>query len=86
MAGTQAMPRNGAVDSIAQTDLRRFLDDQMHTLPPEQREAVELAYFEGLSQRQIAATTGTPLGTVKTRLHLGLSKLAQRIRPLGNKI
>jgi RNA polymerase sigma-70 factor (ECF subfamily) len=71
---------------VAQSDLRRFLGRQMENLPPVQREAVELAYFRGLSQREIAATTNTPLGTVKTRLQLGLRKLTQCIRPLRNKI
>jgi RNA polymerase sigma-70 factor (ECF subfamily) len=51
-----------------------------------QREAVELAYFSGLSQREIAAMTNTPLGTVKTRLQLGLRKLTQGVRPLRHKI
>jgi RNA polymerase sigma-70 factor (ECF subfamily) len=71
---------------VTQTDLRRFLGQQMQTLPRVQREAVELAYFSGLSQREIAATTRTPLGTVKTRLQLGLRKLTQCVRPLRNKI
>ncbi|AKF81765.1 RNA polymerase sigma factor [Myxococcus fulvus 124B02] len=48
----------------------------MRTLPPEQREVVELAYFEGLSQREISERTGHPLGTVKTRARLALEKLA----------
>jgi RNA polymerase sigma-70 factor (ECF subfamily) len=71
---------------IAQSDLREFLGRQMKSLPPVQREAVELAYFRGMSQREIAATTNTPLGTVKTRLQLGLRKLTQCIRPLRSKI
>lgn len=48
----------------------------MSELPPEQRQVVELAYFEGLSQREIAERTGDPLGTVKTRARLALEKLA----------
>jgi RNA polymerase sigma-70 factor (ECF subfamily) len=67
-------------------DLRRFLGLQLRSLPPMQREAVELAYFSGMSQREIAATTRTPLGTVKTRLQLGLRKLTQSVRPLRQKI
>jgi RNA polymerase sigma-70 factor (ECF subfamily) len=71
---------------VSQSDLRRFLGRQMETLPRVQREAVELAYFNGMSQREIAATTRTPLGTVKTRLQLGLRKLTQCVRPLRHKI
>jgi RNA polymerase sigma-70 factor (ECF subfamily) len=72
--------------TLSGLDLRRFLEEQMQALPQVQREAVELAYFRGLSQREIAATTGTPLGTVKTRLQLGLRKLTQGVRPLRHKI
>jgi RNA polymerase sigma factor (sigma-70 family) len=77
---------SATASEVTQTDLRRFLGQQMQTLPRVQREAVELAYFSGLSQREIAATTRTPLGTVKTRLQLGLRKLTQCVRPLRNKI
>lgn len=79
--------RTGKTDAeVTQSDLRTFLGKQLQTLPPVQREAVELAYFSGLSQREIAATTNTPLGTVKTRLQLGLRKLTQCVRPLRSKI
>ncbi|PZR74463.1 MAG: RNA polymerase subunit sigma-24 [Chthoniobacterales bacterium] len=77
---------NGTASEVTLTDLRSFLGRQMQTLPRVQREAVELAYFSGLSQREIAATTRTPLGTVKTRLQLGLRKLTQCVRPLRHKI
>ncbi len=50
-------------------------------LPEDQRRALELAYFDGLSQQEIAERTKTPLGTVKTRVRLGLMKLRERIRP-----
>jgi RNA polymerase sigma-70 factor (ECF subfamily) len=68
------------------SDLRQFLKTRMRTLPKFQREAIELAFFKGLSHREISAATGTPLGTVKTRLELGLQKLTQAIRPLRHKI
>jgi len=45
-------------------------------LPAPQRETIELAYFDGLSQSEIAAKTGTPLGTVKMRVKLAIDKLA----------
>lgn len=53
----------------------------MADLPEDQRHALELAYFEGLTQQEIAERTKSPLGTVKTRVRLGLMKLRERIRP-----
>lgn len=50
-------------------------------LPADQRRALELAYFDGLTHQEISEKTGTPLGTVKTRVRLGLMKLRDRIRP-----
>lgn len=45
------------------------------TLPPTQREALVLAYWGGYSQREIASLTGTPIGTVKSRMHAGMREL-----------
>jgi RNA polymerase sigma-70 factor (ECF subfamily) len=67
-------------------DLRRFLKECMRVLPRLQREALELAFFKGLSHREIAAATNAPLGTVKTRLELGLQKLTHALRPLRHKV
>ena len=53
----------------------------MAELPDDQRSAIELAYFQGLTHQEIAARTGLPLGTVKGRLRLGLRKLAATLAP-----
>ena len=49
-------------------------------LPPEQRTALSLAFWSGLSQSEIAERTGTPLGTVKSRVRLGMNKLRERLQ------
>lgn len=67
-------------------DLSQFLKRCMRGLPRLQREALELAFFKGLSHREIAAATQAPLGTVKTRLELGLQKLTHSLRPLRHKV
>lgn len=73
-------------DDLIRSDLRRFLDRQLSGLPAYQREVIELSYFEGRSHREISHLTKTPLGTVKTRLELGLRKLTNCVRPLRRKI
>jgi RNA polymerase sigma-70 factor (ECF subfamily) len=56
--------------------------DALATLPPEQREAIELAYFGGLTHQEIAERTGAPLGTIKGRMRLGLHKLRSNLGDL----
>jgi RNA polymerase sigma-70 factor (ECF subfamily) len=67
-------------NDVAQSEMRAYLGRALAVLPPAQREAIEAAYFKGMSQREIAAHTGIPLGTIKTRLELGLKKLAEGLQ------
>ncbi|MEY2544936.1 MAG: polymerase sigma-70 factor, subfamily [Verrucomicrobiota bacterium] len=71
---------------VSRVDMHSFLEKQLRRLPAQQRQAIRLSFFKGLSHREIAQVTRTPLGTVKTRLELGLQKLTQHMRPLRQKI
>ncbi len=57
----------------------------MTRLPPAQRRVIELAYFGGLTQVEIAQATGDPLGTVKTRVRLGMQKLRESLEEFINE-
>lgn len=59
------------------------LRSALGVLPDDQREIVHLAYFEGLTQREIAARLEMPIGTVKTRVRLALAKLRNPLRALA---
>ena len=65
-----------------ETDRRSELASALGALPPEQRAAVEMAYFEGLTHGEIAERTCQPLGTVKTRIRLAMEKLRQGLGSL----
>ena len=54
----------------------------LRRLSPEQREVIEIAYFRGLSQSEIAEKLEIPVGTVKTRMRTGMLKLREFLRPL----
>jgi RNA polymerase sigma-70 factor, ECF subfamily len=62
--------------SAEQTDLRQYLEQVIHRLPPTQQDVIECTFFQGMSQRQIASARHLPLGTVKTRIELGLRRMA----------
>ena len=56
-------------------DERRAVRKALEVLPQEQKLAIQLAYFGGLTQQEIANQLGQPLGTVKTRIRLGMQKM-----------
>ena len=62
-------------ESAAVREQRRNVQAALAHLPPEQREALELAYYGGLSQSELAERLGVPLGTVKSRMFAALAKL-----------
>ena len=63
-------------EDLAQAERNGHLQRALATLPEAQRNAIKLAYLKEMTQREIAAHTGIPLGTIKTRLELGLKKMA----------
>jgi RNA polymerase sigma-70 factor (ECF subfamily) len=83
--GTREFVANDAnVEQITERAWRRQqLRRALTTIPNEQRVCLELAYFEGLTQREIASHVETSLGTVKTRMRLGLEKLERILRAAG---
>ena len=70
---------------VEATDQQAQLASALADLPPEQRIALELAYFEGLSHGEIAERTSQPLGTVKTRIRLAMQKLRQGLDSLRER-
>jgi RNA polymerase sigma-70 factor, ECF subfamily len=75
----QADPAPGP-DEAAASDFEAFrVHAAVDTLPERERTVIELAYFEGLSQSEVADRLDIPLGTVKTRTRSGLARLADRL-------
>jgi RNA polymerase sigma-70 factor (ECF subfamily) len=65
-------------DMAGEADRRRFAEKvrgALGAMPSSQRSALEMAYFEGMTHTEIAARTGEPLGTIKTRIRAGLMAL-----------
>ena len=67
------------------SEQRRMVRAALDALPPEQREVIELAYYSGMSQSEIAEKLDQPLGTVKTRTRLGMMKLRESLSSVMEK-
>ncbi|MGH7661702.1 MAG: sigma-70 family RNA polymerase sigma factor, partial [Vulcanimicrobiaceae bacterium] len=74
-AGLQPSVEFDVPDHIEAARVRSSLN----TLPDDQRRALELAYFAGMTHREIAAALNEPLGTIKSRLALALRRLAREL-------
>lgn len=69
-------------DQAVTRERARHARQLLVSIPPEQRQVIELAYFKGLTQTEIAVKIGIPLGTVKGRKRLGLTKMYQQLTTL----
>jgi RNA polymerase sigma-70 factor (ECF subfamily) len=73
-------------DRVETHDLSKLLHRVIQDLPEAQQEVIDLAFFKGMSQREIAAKRQISLGTVKTRLNLAQRKLHNYLSPIYDKI
>lgn len=81
-----AWVHNKTEEEITFSDTRVIVRRVINSLPLPQQQAIELAFFRGMSQREIAFNTNTPLGTVKTRLELGLKKIYDGLKELKDEL
>ena len=83
-----AREENEAVSDAAsdafRSEQRGLVNNALNQLPDEQKRPLMLAYFDGLTQSEIAARVGAPLGTVKTRMRTGMMKLRQVLAGKGD--
>ena len=75
-----------AASDAFRSEQRAVVNNALAQLPDEQKRLLLLAYFEGLSQSEIAARVGAPLGTVKTRMRTGMIKLRELLAGKGSEL
>lgn len=85
MATQVADPAPSPLETQADQELRTAIGAAVAGLPQSQQQAIELAYYEGLSHTEIATRLNQPLGTVKTRIKLGMSKLRESLHQWGHQ-
>ena len=73
------LPGATASQPPGQPGVQREVEAALNALAPEQREAIELAYWYGYSHAELAGRLGQPLGTIKTRIRLGMMKLRSQL-------
>jgi len=81
-----AWVQNVTEQEIRAGDTRVLMAKVISSLPEAQQQVIELAFFQGMSQREIAFNTNIPLGTVKTRLELGLKKIYDGLKELKDEL
>jgi RNA polymerase sigma-70 factor (ECF subfamily) len=81
-----AWVQNATEKDIEAGDTRVLMAKVINSLPEAQQQVIELAFFQGMSQREIASHTNVPLGTVKTRLELGLKKIYDGLKELRDEL
>jgi RNA polymerase sigma factor (sigma-70 family) len=76
----------GADEDADRRSKREIVQGALRRLPPEQREAIELAYYGGYTQSQLAERLGEPLGTIKSRMFTGLQSLRGLLDEAGFEV
>jgi RNA polymerase sigma-70 factor, ECF subfamily len=73
---------DSSIERISQTERSREVQNALNNLSSQEREVLQMAYYEGLSQSEIAARLDTPIGTIKSRARRGLLKLREALTNL----